>query len=716
MPQPIRLLLVLHNHQPVGNFDGVFEAAYQDSYLPFLDVFESYDKLRIALHTSGSLMEWLDAYHPEYVDRLAGLVATGRLEIVGGPFFEPIMTMIPSRDRVGQIRAYTEWLEDRLGAKVSGMWMPERVWEQGLTADLVDAGMRYTMLDDCHFKNAGLESESLHGYYITEDDGRVLSIFPGSEPMRYLIPFAEPHHTIEHLTHIAENHPHSAVVFADDGEKFGTWPETKEHVYDNGWLRRFFDLLVENSDWIKVTTPTEAIDHLAPQGKVYLPEGSYREMTEWVLPADLQIRYEDLRHELEHDPRWPQISQFLRGGYWRNFKTKYPETNEMYARMLQISARLQTLLSAGQEGALLEDARRELYRGQCNCSYWHGAFGGIYLPHLRHAVYHHLIRAENLLDEFEGQRGAWIADQAGDFNFDLRQEVQLASDKLSLLLAPSAGGTISQNLLATLARRPEAYHKKVLTGGQSAGDGAASIHDRVVFKQEGLEKRLQYDTHLRKSLLDHFYDLETTRDQVVAVAAEERGDFVTGVYQATVGRKPQRTQVKLVRQGSAQGHALTITKGVTLEAGSSLLEIAYLVEGLPQDQDLHFAVEMNFAGLPPGADDRYFYTGEESPQRLGHLGTWLDLEGHKSLGLVDEWLGIDVHLALSKPSGIWAFPIETVSQSEGGFELVHQSVVVQPHWHIRGDQHGRWSIVMELALDTSLAETRQAESFASASS
>ena len=104
MTHTIRFCLVLHNHQPIGNFDGVFEQAYQDSYLPFLDVFEPYRDLRISLHTSGPLMEWLDQTHGEYLDRLAGLVAAGRLEIVGGAFYEPILTMIPSRDRVGQIR------------------------------------------------------------------------------------------------------------------------------------------------------------------------------------------------------------------------------------------------------------------------------------------------------------------------------------------------------------------------------------------------------------------------------------------------------------------------------------------------------------------------------------------------------------------------------------------------------------------------------------
>src|SRR4249920_3203936 len=98
MSFPLRFILLLHNHQPIGNFDGVFEQAYQDSYGPFLDVFERYENLRIALHTSGPLMEWLDRNHPEYVDRLAGLAAAGRIEIVGGPFYEPIMSMIPSRD------------------------------------------------------------------------------------------------------------------------------------------------------------------------------------------------------------------------------------------------------------------------------------------------------------------------------------------------------------------------------------------------------------------------------------------------------------------------------------------------------------------------------------------------------------------------------------------------------------------------------------------
>ena len=102
-------------------------------------------------------------------------------------------------------------------------------------------------------------------------------------------------------------------------------------------------------------------------------------------------------------------------------------------------------------------------------------------------------------------------------------------------------------------------------------------------------------------------------------------------------------------------------------------------------------MEFNFAGLPSQADDRFFYQDEPS-SRLGHLGSRLDLQDTRQLGLMDEWLGLNLSWDSNQPAGMWTYPIETVSQSEGGFELVHQSIVVQPHWLVRGDADGRWSV------------------------
>lgn len=710
MPNPIRLALVLHNHQPTGNFDHVFEQAYQDSYLPFLNVFAPYESLQISLHVSGSLMEWLQANHPEYVDRLGELVAAGRIEIIGGAFFEPILAMVSSRDRIGQIRSYTRWLTNRLGATVRGLWVPERVWEQSFTRDLVDAGIEYTVLDDFHFKNTGLGESQLTSYYLTEDDGRVMSVFPGSERLRYTIPFADPQTTIDYLAQIAQNHPDSVIVFGDDGEKFGTWPQTKKHVYEDRWLARFLDALAANRDWIRVTTLAEAHDNVPPAGKVYLPDSSYREMTEWALPVEPQVEYERVSRQMHDDPRWPLLQPFVRGGFWRNFKTKYPESDEMYSRMMAISRRLEEALEAGLAGETIDRARTELYRGQCNCGYWHGAFGGIYLPHLRNAIYHHLIAADNLLDEATGRPETWAEATAADLNFDARPEIQLANDKLVALLAPSLGGQLYEldvraakhNLLATLARRPEAYHRKILAGPNQPGDECASIHDRVVFKQEGLDQRLQYDDHLRKSLLDRFYDPGATLESVASGQAPQHGDFLDGHYVARLRRNPDRVQVLLSRDGMVGDLPVKLRKALTLSAGSSTLEVAYQFEGLPQDKPLHLAVEFNFAGMPADADDRYFH--DPAGTRLGQLGTRLDLGGAPGLGLVDEWLGIGVLMRASRPTDIWTFPVETVSQSEGGFELVHQSVVVMPHWHVTPDADGTWRVVMKWAIDTSRAE------------
>jgi alpha-amylase len=263
---------------------------------------------------------------------------------------------------------------------------------------------------------------------------------------------------------------------------------------------------------------------------------------------------------------------------------------------------------------------------------------------------------------------------------------------------------IAHNLLATLTRRPEAYHRKVLAGADGRND-IAGVMDRVVFKQEGLDARIQYDAYPRKSLIDHFFDPEATLDAVARGEAPERGDFTLRPYEALLRRNPGRMQVQLSCQGHVGDVPVSITKSLTLAAGSSTLEVGYLLQNLPQDRELRFAVEFNFAGLPAGLDDRYFYARQR--ERLGGLGTRLDLADAAELGLIDEWLGIDVNLSFSRPTGLWTFPIESVSQSESGFELVHQSVAVLPHWIVRGDRQGRWSVSIHLSLDTALAESRQ---------
>ena len=696
----VRLIFALHNHQPVGNFDGVFEAAYRDSYEPFLEVMEDYPDIPFVLHTSGPLMEWLAEHKSDYVDRLRAMVAAHRVEILGGGFYEPIMTMIPHRDRVGQIRGYADYLRELLDAPVRGMWVPERVWEQHLVSALSEAGVEYTVLDDFHFQRAGLTPDELHGYYLTEDEGRLLKVFPGSERLRYMIPFHEPHASYEFLRRLAWEHPGATVVCADDGEKFGSWPDTFDHVFTRGWLRRFCDMIRANLDWVHPTTFSDAVDKTLPLGKIYLPDGSYREMTEWALPPSRLIELKDAVKAAGNEPNADRLKGFAQlGGFWRNFKVKYSESDEMYTRMLGVSQRLAALeTNDNADPDYLEAARSELYQGQCNCPYWHGSFGGLYLPHLRNAIYRHLIAADNALDDAEGKSGPRVALEVGDFNLDARQEVRLENDKLVAFVRPAGGGHVYEldvrlaltNLLNTLDRRPEPYHGAIAASAGLTPGSHAYTPDRMILKHEGLDKRLVYDRHPRKALVDHFFASDVTLDDLASCRDIDRGDFALGAYLSRVQRSAQKVSLVMDRAGFADGHAIRIRKTIELAAGGDGLDVSYCLEELPERTPLHFAVEINLAAMAGHADDRYYSDPEGA--RLGMLDSRLDLQEHQGLSLTDEWLDLSVGLAWSRPAGVWCFPIETVSQSEGGFEGVYQSSAVIPHWVVTADESRRWEV------------------------
>src|SRR2546422_11573738 len=113
-------MLGIHNHQPVGNFDHVFHKAYERCYRPFLDFLERHPHIRLTLHYTGPLLEWFEKEEPAFLDRLAKLVMANQVEILGGGVYEPILSVIPDPDAVGQVTLLSPWLRRRLGAAPPG--------------------------------------------------------------------------------------------------------------------------------------------------------------------------------------------------------------------------------------------------------------------------------------------------------------------------------------------------------------------------------------------------------------------------------------------------------------------------------------------------------------------------------------------------------------------------------------------------------------------
>ena len=244
MAQPMYLALAIHNHQPVGNFDFVFAEAHEKSYLPMVTLLEKHPTVRLALHYTGSLLDWLAANRPDFVPRVRALAERGQVEIMTGGYYEPILVSIPDDDKLGQIHKLSEAVRDDFAYSPTGAWLAERVWEPQLAKTFNQAGVDYVIVDDTHFKYVGLTDDDLFGYYLTEEQGYPLKIFGTSKHLRYSIPWKLVDDVIAWLREQSEQNtgpvPRVAVM-GDDGEKFGLWPTTYQHVWEDGWFEDFFE-------------------------------------------------------------------------------------------------------------------------------------------------------------------------------------------------------------------------------------------------------------------------------------------------------------------------------------------------------------------------------------------------------------------------------------------------------------------------------------------
>src|SRR5665213_2258148 len=376
------------------------ERTYQQSYLPFVECLARHPRVRLGLHYTGSLLEWLDEKHPEYIQLVSALVARDQVEIAGGGFYEPILIAIPYEDRIEQIRRLSRFVEDHFGKRPTGAWLAERVWEPQLPAALAEAGVEYTLVDDSHFLTAGREIPELFGYYVADECGTTVKVIPGLQELRYLLPFGSVEDSVAFLRRSAADHPGGMASMGDDMEKFGAWPHTFEHCFRDGWLERFFSAIESNFEWLEMVPPAEALATDGPLGRVDLPTASYTEMMEWVLPTSVRQKFHSL---LEEFSGRPDVRRFLRGGFWRGFFSKYAESNLLHKKMLRVSSKLRgdgkKIPRRGAKGAVLHTrAVTHLLRAQCNDAYWHGIFGGLYAPHLRTALWRELVRAETIAD------------------------------------------------------------------------------------------------------------------------------------------------------------------------------------------------------------------------------------------------------------------------------------------------------------------------------
>ena len=658
----ISLLFGVHAHQPVGNFTEVIDEAHVRCYGKFLQVLQHYPEFRFTVHFSGWLLGVLRERYPADMELLEMMTARGQVEWFGSGEAEPVLAMIPERDRVTQINTLSDRIEQYVGQRPKGAWLTERVWESAVVGSLAKTGIRFVPVDDYHFLCAGTDPNKLDSFYTTEESGNTLDLFPISEQLRYRLPFSPADEAVRYLEELDEK-GHRAAIYFDDVEKFGIWPETYDWVYERGWLTQFVEGVLRSP---RIRTQSYADYHAAnpTRGVVYLPTTSYIEMNEWTLPAPVAHDYAALVHAQKDAGTFEKHKAFLRGGIWRNFLSRYPESNWMQKRMLGLSSRLDALPAAQHTPAL----QQMLHHAQANDAYWHGLFGGLYLPHLRRAIWNNLIELEGALDRI----APLAAQPPRDLDLDGRKEFVLRSPE-ALAIAREDGDAcviefssfgLKHNFGDTLKRYAEGYHGKLAQPGHpdrpSTDGGIASAHDRVTFKHAITPQDATPDARPRGIGVDQLVRTDGTPLAVSAyrlVSADADGAH----FAAATGDGEVEKDVTL------QGAALTL---------------AYRPKNLQGEWQVQLNLAMPSCDGPAG---RYVEADGKVP---GGFGAPLTLEKFSAIRLEDEVLGGAIAVSVNPPARFSAKPHMTVSQSEAGFEKIMQAVEITLTWPLGNTPNG----------------------------
>ncbi|HLZ45423.1 MAG TPA: alpha-amylase/4-alpha-glucanotransferase domain-containing protein [Gemmatimonadales bacterium] len=623
-PPPLRFVFGLHLHQPVGNFDHVMADHVRDVYRPIIERTSAAGFSPLTLHVSGPLLEWLEAHDTAWLDMIGRLAADKRIELLLAGFDEPILASLPGPDRLEQIARMRDYLERRFGADATGLWLTERVWQPELAVDLAAAGVEYALVDDRHFLVSGFTADQLHRPHHTESDGRRVGLLAIDERLRYLIPFRPPEETAAYLRAL-RSHGHELAILADDGEKFGGWPGTKDWVYGSGWLDAFLKTMgrLMADGVVQLTTGQEAFRQVPTGGLAYLGTASYREMEKWALPPEAQRDLTRLEDEL--GPKHLAASaSFVRGGHWHHFLVKYSESNRMQKMMVALSNLSRT---RGDPPV----ARRAIGRAQCNDAYWHGVFGGLYLPHLRNAIWHQLAIAEREL-----RQGEALAYEELDVDYDGYPEIWIHSAQFSALVSPHRGGAVEVltrfdtlvNLADVLTRRRESYHEtpKHDDGDERKG-GTASIHD--IERAARLTTLPPIDAEPRAILVERLLADSLTADDYTAARYTPIRSWAAVSMRSQVSATPGKIAIVL------EGYELE--KRLTFDA-AGCLSVAY---------------------------------------------AW-NVAGHENAVFAPELsLAREVALRLTPDAPVWRSKITTVARSERGFEETTQGISLTPRWPAR---------------------------------
>ncbi len=671
------LLLALDVQAPVLAGDDDLARITEHRLVPLVRRLRAAPELRCALHASTRLLHWMITEQPHHWVDLRELADDGRLELLGGGFYDPVLPAIPEHDAQGQLKLTSSFFRETMGRVPTGAWISGRAWDPALPAVFNRAGFTFTLIDDFHLVDSGLDPEDVHGYFMAERNGFSLALFPIHRELQARVLDADMAQREGLLREFASSHGERTAVLAFDD------------LRDDDDVERVLSVLEtlrDNRHWLKMRRFDEVLESEEPGGLLYLPG---------------RVRPEGL-------------DDAVNAVGWQRFLSQYPEVNHLHKRMLLASYRVQHMRTSVRSGALrlrddrearrvrdlVERASTQLWRSQANEAYWHGQQLGFYEPEVRRDVLRQILAAERVADRVLQVDRSTFRCRTMDYDCDGHDELVVEAGELGAIIAPRRGGAMIDldlrdrylGLGTVMRRHEEPYHLGVTPGDiQLVGDGEPVNYTATSTMPEEVAEHLWVDRQGRHSFTDRFLAPGTSFDAWMRGCFRDVGDFADRPYEIMKqkeGTADGEGAIHLCRNGTVsdgdRDSLIRIEKSLYFSTDQPRLRVAYtLINRYFEPAAAHFGVEINLC-LPSGARAR-FNTVCADGDVEDRVGTPRELHRVAYLEIIDEEADLVICLYPDGPVDVWIMPVETVHRMDGRFVVIHQGIALLLH-----DDHDLW--------------------------
>lgn len=654
---PTQIIIGSVHAPPIGLLKEEMETLYQSYYRPLLKVLYAHPAIKLVAYFSGSLLEWIEEEHSEFIDVMVEMVKRRQMEILGGGYYAPVFSLIPKPDRIGQIELLTTYLRRNFGRRPRGCWITEQIWEPVLPSSFKSAGMDYVFLDEYHFWKAGFEERDFFTPCITEDQGKTMVVFPVNHEVRNNFWSMSPDEIIRLIESVPKEREDQVISLFHhihyDAED-GTLDPTEVESHLERVLGRIQALVKEGQ--VETVLPYRYLRKAQRRSRGYFPATSFDEMQAYGSISALE-RY--LRRKGTITSGVGRTGYYY-GSIFRQNLGRYSEVNLMYSKMQYIQS-LTSQIRGDKYRKLA--AREELWHGQSHLPFWHGERGGVYFNNYRKEVYSALIKSENLTRE----RGIFAPSIASfDFDMDGLEEYLFQGNQMNAYVH-RIGGMVFEldylpvpwNYLDTMGRYPEVYH-----GPSQESRG--------------------YDNYPRRGFVDHFFSQSTGIDQFENMSFEDQGNFFDVEYllSGNGNAVKKKLELPLQAQGSIQiDHAqfpITLDKVYRFDNRKNM-SVEYRISN-PGDQEIHtlFGPEMNFSFISNDVQYLRLFSRVGKSKKVEIGPSKLELEDTSGFIFEDVFNKLRIEMDFSQSVACWSLPQLTEHLDRDRWRVIFQASTVVP--------------------------------------